>query len=313
MVISKDKKQILERILLMTVFSLSGALLSLALAPHLAFASGFVPLPSISGLDIAAPEGDTAIQKLESFLGPVARNARIIVGALAVLFIVIAGFSMVIVGDNEEGVKEKRKVITYSVIGLMMISIAGPVAEVFDYRNGNFMSDPEQFVERSQLFSSATLLVITFLKYLLGSLATLMLIRSGAILVMSSDNEEEVTREKKNILYIAAGLFLVVVSSLVVNKIFYNVEFNDAANTTRITLDQNELMRQIIGVVNLMVSFVGPIMMLGLVASGVLYLTSAGNDERMGLAKKIMVNSVIGIVVIYGAFALVSTVISGYF
>jgi hypothetical protein len=62
-----------------------------------------------------------------------------------------------------------------------------------------------------------------------------------------------------------------------------------------------------------MVSFVGPIMMLGLVAGGVLFLTSAGNDERTGLAKKIITNSVIGIVIIYGAFALVSTVIAGYF
>ncbi|MFA5792310.1 MAG: hypothetical protein WC897_00370 [Candidatus Gracilibacteria bacterium] len=282
------------------------------LTPH-TLASSFMPLPSTEDLSIPAPEGETAIEKFENFLGPVARNLRIIIGAIAVLLIVIAGFSMVISGENEEDVKKHRRVITYSVIGLIMISIAGPVAEIFDYRRGNFMDNPEDFIERAQLFDSMTQMVITFLKYLLGSLATLMFVRSGAIMVMSSDNEEEITREKKNLFLGVAGLFLVIVSDLIISKILYNAEYNDATNSTRVAIDQNELVRQLVGIVNLMVSFVGPIMMLGIVAGGVLYVTSGGDDERTGLAKKIIKNSIIGVVIIYSAFALVSTVIAGYF
>jgi hypothetical protein len=220
---------------------------------------------------------------------------------------------MVLSGQNEEDVKKQKKVIAYSAFGLVMISIAGPVAEVFDYRNGNFMDDPSKFIERAQLFDSTTQMVITFLKYLLGSLATLMLIRSGALMIMSSDNEEVITREKSNLFLSVAGIFLVVVSDLVVRKIFYNAAYNDATESTRIAIDQNELLRQLVGFINIMVSFVGPIMMLALVAGGVLYVTSGGDDERTGLAKKIIKNSIIGVVIIYGSFALVSTIIAGYF
>ncbi len=78
-------------------------------------------------------------------------------------------------------------------------------------------------------------------------------------------------------------------------------------------INQSEFVTQVVAVTNIMVSFVGPIMMLGLVIGGFMYVTAGGDEEKSGLAKKILMNSVIGIVIIYGAFALVSTVITGVF
>lgn len=275
--------------------------------------AGFMPMPGTEGLNVAIPEGETAIEKLESFLGPVARNLRIILGAFSVLFIVISGFTMVISGENEETVKTQRKSITYGVIGLMIISIAGPISEVFDYRQGNFIDDPAKFTERVQIFDNVTQLVITFIKYLLGSLATLMAVRAGATLVMSGDNDDDVSKAKKQLTLSAGGLMLVIVSDLVIRKIFYVADYSTNAEATIVQIDQNEFIRQLVGVTNLMVSFVGPIMMLGVVVGGFIYITSQGEDEKTSLAKKIITNSIIGIVIIYGAFALVSTVIAGQF
>jgi cytochrome bd-type quinol oxidase subunit 2 len=194
-----------------------------------------------------------------------------------------------------------------------MISIAGPVAEVFDYREGNFIADPNSLVERAQLFDNTTQLVITFVKYLLGGLATLMFIRSGAVMVASGDNEEDVTKEKKNLALGAAGLLLVIVSDLVVRRVFYIAEFNEDADKTIVKIDQNEFLTQLVAITNFIVTWVGPIMMLGIVAGGFLYLTAGGDEERTGLAKKIVMNSIIGVIIIYGAFALVSTIIAGQF
>lgn len=275
--------------------------------------ASFLPLPGTDGVDIPVPEGETAFQKLENILGPFSRNLRIIVGAVAVLFIVISGFTMVISGDNEETAKKEKKSMTFGIIGLMMISIAGPIAEVFDYRQGNFINDPEGFTDRVQLFSDVTQLVITFIKYLLGSLATLMAVRAGAVMVLSSDNEDEVTKAKKSLALSAGGLFMVVVSSMVIQKIFYVASYSSSAEETIIQLDQNELVRQLSAFANILVSFVGPVMMFGIVIGGFLYVTAGGDEERTGLAKKIIMNSIIGIIIIYGAFALVSTVIAGQF
>ena len=54
-------------------------------------------------------------------------------------------------------------------------------------------------------------------------------------------------------------------------------------------------------------------MMLGIVAGGLMYAMAGGDEEKSGKAKKILVNSIIGAIIIYGAFALVSTIISGVF
>lgn len=273
----------------------------------------FIPLPATDDLDVPAPEGDSAFEKLENLLGPLARNLRIIVGGIALLFIVVSGFSMVISGDNEENAKTQKKSLTYGLIGLLMISIAGPIAEVFDYREGNFISDPDKLVERVNLFDDTTRILITFVKYLLGGLASLMFIRAGAMMVIAGDNEEDVSKEKKNLALGAGGLLMVIVSDLVVRRVFYVADFNEDADKTIVSIDQSEGVQQLVAVTNLMVSFVGPIMLLGIVAGGVLYMTAGGDEERTGLAKKIVMNSIIGVVVIYGAFALVSTVIVGVF
>lgn len=273
----------------------------------------FLPLPATDDLDVPAPEGDSAFEKLENLLGPVARNLRIIVGGIALLFIVVSGFSMVVSGDNEENAKTQKKSLTYGLIGLLMISIAGPIAEVFDYREGNFISDPDKLVERVALFDDTTRILITFVKYLLGGLASLMFIRAGAMMVIAGDSEEDVSKEKKSLALGAGGLLMVIVSDMVVRRVFYVAEFNEDADKTIVSIDQSEGVQQLVAVTNLMVSFVGPIMLLGIVAGGVLYMTAGGDEERTGLAKKIVMNSIIGVVIIYGAFALVSTVIVGVF
>lgn len=307
-------RTLLEKVGKLHVWGLVLAVFLGVLAASIPLSSAdFLPLPATDDLDVPAPEGDSAFEKLENLLGPVARNLRIIVGGVALLFIVVSGFSMVISGDNEENAKTQKKSLTYGLIGLLMISIAGPIAEVFDYREGNFISDPDKLVERVALFDDTTRIVITFVKYLLGGLASLMFIRSGAMMVIAGDSEEDVSKEKKSLALGAGGLLMVIVSDLVVRRVFYVAEFNEDADKTIVSIDQSEGVQQLVAVTNLMVSFVGPIMLLGIVAGGVLYMTAGGDEERTGLAKKIVMNSIIGVVIIYGAFALVSTVIVGVF
>ena len=298
-----------QKLLYYLVATLLGGLL--AFAPEIAQAG--LPLPDNSDLDVAAPEGDTAIEKFGNILGPLARVLRIIIGAVAVLLIVISGFIMVVRGESEDAIKKEQDAIKYGIIGLMMISIAGPIAEVFDFQQGNYLNDAESFVERASLFGDTTQMIITFIKYFLGSLATLMFVRSGAMLVAGGANEEMIGKEKKSLAVAAAGLLMVILSDLVVKKVFFVASYSEDAEATIVAIDQSEFITQVIGVTNLLVSFVGPIMMLGLIVGGFLYVTAGGDEEKTGLAKKILFNSIIGVVIIYGAFALVSTLVSGRF
>ena len=48
-----------------------------------------------------------------------------------------------------------------------------------------------------------------------------------------------------------------------------------------------------------------------LIIGAIMYATSGGEEENMNKAKRVIIATIVGIVIIYGAFAMVSTVISG--
>jgi hypothetical protein len=61
------------------------------------------------------------------------------------------------------------------------------------------------------------------------------------------------------------------------------------------------------------VSIVGPVAIISLVIGGVMYMTAAGKEETMEKAKRLIIASIVGIIIIYGAFAIISTFIAGNF
>jgi len=61
--------------------------------------------------------------------------------------------------------------------------------------------------------------------------------------------------------------------------------------------------------VNFFLYFLGFLATLMIIYGGVLYVTSAGNDEGVGKAKKILIYAVVGIIVILLSYAIVNTVI----
>ncbi|MCF7856115.1 hypothetical protein K9N08_00970 [Candidatus Gracilibacteria bacterium] len=65
----------------------------------------------------------------------------------------------------------------------------------------------------------------------------------------------------------------------------------------------------ITGWTNFLLPFVGAIAIAAIVYAGFLYLTAAGSDEQVGKAKKIIIWVVIGIIVIFSAYAIVNTLL----
>lgn len=63
-------------------------------------------------------------------------------------------------------------------------------------------------------------------------------------------------------------------------------------------------------IINYIIAFSGTITILFLIIGGFMYLTSAGNEEATEKGKKILVNSVIGLVIIIMSFAIVRIVAS---
>ena len=105
-------------------------------------------------------------------------------------------------------------------------------------------------------------------------------------MVSSSSSDEDITREKKNLAMSAGGLIMVFASDLFVRKILYSTAYNSATSETIVSINQSEFVKQMVSIINIMVSFVGPIMLLGILIGGLLYATAGGEQGRIDLAKK---------------------------
>jgi len=64
-------------------------------------------------------------------------------------------------------------------------------------------------------------------------------------------------------------------------------------------------------IINWFLGFLGFIAVAMIIYGGFLYVTSAGNEDSTGKAKKILIYAVVGIIIILLSFAIVNTVISG--
>lgn len=65
----------------------------------------------------------------------------------------------------------------------------------------------------------------------------------------------------------------------------------------------------VLTIVNFVLSFLGIISVLFVIYGGFLYVTSAGNSEKVDQGKKIITYAVIGIIIILISFALINTIL----
>ena len=298
-------------------FMLYGLLLVvlLSLSSKLLVDATYIPLPDNSHYgnipDPSDPDpSKDGVERAQDAVFSILRNVRLIMGVGTIGILVYAGIMMVVKGGDEGETTKQKSAVTYSIVGMAVIGISGAVTEILSVENGGLLN-PDEAKERVVLFRVEVNLVITFIKYILGSIATLFLVISGLSLVVAGGDEGTVTSAKKRMAASALGLLLVIFSSTFIDRVFYVIDLNADETGVIPQVDTVQGIAEIVAITNIVVTLVGPVMILMLVAGGIMYIISAGDDGKMDKAKKLITNAVIGIVVIYGAFAIVSTFISG--
>lgn len=280
---------------------------------EVAYAEVFkLPTGKLCGAGFACPEGNTETEVAKNLVGSIAKIVKTMIGAIAIVVIVIAGVKLVTSQGNEEVFTTETRNLTFAVLGLFFIGLAGEISRIFGIDDGGFLKDPNVALQRSKMFGKTVQIVITFIKYIIGSISVLFIVRSALRLVTLGGNEEEVTKDKKNIGWGAVGLLMILFSNPIINKIFFKIDTDKfpGMEAVKPAIDKERLLQEIAGVTNLIASITGPVALLALVAGGLMYILAAGDEEKMGKAKKIITWSLIGIVIIYGAFAIVGTFVS---
>lgn len=292
----------------------AGALIAIAVVNlgvlNFAFAALTPPPQGLCG-PFPCPEGATGVEMARSLTGRIVDNVRYIIGAVAIILIIVSGIKLVMSRGNEEVYSKQVSTILYAVIGLFVIGLSGEIADIFEVDRGGFLSDPNVSLQKSRVFSRSVEIIITFIKYIIGSVAVLFIVRNGLILIMAGEKEEELSKTKKNIFYGFLGLIIIMMANPIINNIFFKIDTSKYPGTGPVKpgIDTKQLVLEIAGITNIVAAITGPFAILSLVVGGLMYILAGENDERLGKAKKIIIWSIVGIVLIYGAFAIISTVI----
>lgn len=92
-----------------------------------------------------------------------------------------------------------------------------------------------------------------------------------------------------------------------VNEILDNDQLKyvaDEAYNASGGLPEKNIQTMIVTVINTILGLLGIIFLVIIIYAGFLWMTAGGNDDQVGKAKKLIINSIIGIVIIVGAYAI---------
>lgn len=253
-------------------------------------------------------EGDDSLSQTQNLVYKSVGRARLILASVCILLAMTGAVQLAISPDKEEAQERSKRIILYSVIGLALIALASDLAQIFDLSGGGLLGGADVLRQRLQIFDNTVRIIITFTKYLIGAVAILMLVVNGLEMISKGgENEDEAKQARNNVIYVLGGLFALIFVDGIIRNVFYKID----QPGSDLTIDLGQGIQELVGFTNLIVSVVGPIAIITLVAGGALYVASFGNEDNQGTAKKMMISSLVGIIVIYGAFGIVSTFISG--
>ncbi len=158
--------------------------------------------------------------------------------------------------------------------------------------------------------TSAVFFVIDLLKYVAGSIAVLMLIINALhLLTAGKDSEDKTTKEKLFLKYALMGLVLIFIAEEAVTLAFFGEEgevLRNEESAAEFAQSGSDLVR---GIYTFVEVFLGSIAVFMMVYSGFQVLVAAGSDEAVTAAKKRIVISSIGLIIVGISETLVKDVI----
>ena len=234
------------------------------------------------------------------FLAAVAQ-ARWLVGGLATVIIVIAGFRLVI-SQSEEALTTARRTILSATIGLFVIFLSERFVDaIYGGLSAPAGTPP---VYGPQILSEELLGILRYLEMFVAVVAIGLMVVQGIRVLTSFGNEEAIKKLYSSVLYTIVGILLIIFDR-VIAAVFGYTTIGAMPGTPSIAPAIVELF----GLLRLLLAFLAAIVIGIIVYAGALMLLHYGNEEWITRAKTILINSVIGLVLIALSFVLVSTVI----
>ena len=247
------------------------------------------------------------------------KRALSILGPVLVLLLAWFAVQLIIAGGNEEKFTTVSRHFLYLLIGTAFVVFAKFLSETFFLYQGaggqavSFVSSEGQVVVAASRFQSQIEILIKFLRYVLTGLAVFFVVKSGSIILFSAD-DELVTKQKDVFMYGFVGFLLIIISSALVQVVFnLNVapDFDFGSPFVSQSVNVGGGLSLLSNITNLFLAALSGLFLFMLVAGGVMYAFSGGNEEAGQKATKIITGAVLGLVIAFSSYTIVAEFSSG--
>ncbi len=245
--------------------------------------------------------------QMQSIVLAVTRVMRNLIGALAILWIIISGLQLIFAHGDESAITQQKRAITYSIIGLAVILLLDKGITIIYGIPGA----ERGLATTGEGISTEVLGLISFAKAVIGAAAIFMIMISGFKIITAQGEEEKLTQQKKSILWIIIGIVIILINQVIVQNLYIDPVKNQLGGKEEVITQSNviNIINTLGTITQFVLGFVGIIAFGALIYGAGSMIASYGNDEAVEKGKKIIKNAIIGIIVILSAFAIVSTLI----
>lgn len=262
-------------------------------------------------------------QKGKGF-SPFMNRVNAALGTIALLWFIVLGGKFIFAHGNDEKITACKEQFGWTLAGLVTIG----VAEMMAFN----ILDPDPMTEEAEGFlketTSATNFAIqvhvfkVFVQYIIGGIALIKMMMSGYDLIIGSEEEENIQKEKgflRNFFY-GGGMILLAEALARIVSVTAKPEGTDTTglNVDLATVGGTNIkdlaeatyasaetgISEFTGLINFFLSFIGVSAALMLVLASIYYVLSFGSEDQMNRAKRTVIVSVVGIIVVVSSFTL---------
>lgn len=277
----------------------------------LPFQGSDIGVQDFGGQDSVAKNAETnGATNINNAVLAIVQAIRNVVAILAIMWITYSAFQLVNPGSDRSKIDKEKTQLTLGIGGLLLMLIIEPIVRNVLYGGGAGMEAGTTVINSPEATAAGVLQIsglIAWLRTLVGVAVVGIIAFSGAKMVLSYGDEEQLKAQKQVFGWAAAGFILLALNSVLVNTLYGSPQVGSDGKV-HVSMNPFQTIAEASGLTAWILGFVALIATTAIVYGGFLMLNPVGEkDAEKG--KKIIGQVIAGVVIIMSSYAIVATLI----
>ena len=216
------------------------------------------------------------------------------VALAAVIAIIVAGLYMILTGGAQAD--KAKTIIIWTLVGLAVILLAKVIVNfVYSLFGANVGNVGINVLNGTNPVQVVIQVVNTVLTYV-GLAAVIAIVIAGLYMILSGGTQAD--KAKEIIKWVIIGLVVILLAKVIVAFIYAALGGNLSDIGINIPGGTGDIRQVITSVLNTVLNFVGLIAVIAIVVAGISLIVGFGSDESKERAKKIILYTFVGLIII---------------